>query len=138
MTAKRIVSILICALVAGSSVRNGVGLAQTQSQMTTDADRVLRAAEAEMATVLQNLAKKANGQPDALAKLNRAQAAWVAYRNAHIEALWPSKTPLESYGSVHPMCVLMERTNLTKERIRELRLMLAARDGEACIGAWPE
>jgi hypothetical protein len=32
----------------------------------------------------------------------------------------------------------MERTNLTKERIRELRLMLAAKDDDVCFGAWPE
>jgi len=90
--AKTIVAILVGTIIAGSTVRNAVGLrAQTQSQMNTDADRALRSAEAEMATVLQNLTKKASAQPAALARLNRAQTAWVAYRDAHLEALWPSK-----------------------------------------------
>jgi uncharacterized protein YecT (DUF1311 family) len=73
-----------------------------------------------MEGVLSSLRSKASGNPDAMAKLNRAQAAWVAYRDAHIESLWPSKTAQASYGSVHPMCMAIERTKLTTERIARI------------------
>src|SRR5436190_24284569 len=111
MTTKAIFLILAGTIIASPVGRTGpVPRVQTQSEMNDDANRQLRAAEAEMGAVLRSLTTKANGHPDALAKLNRAQAAWVAYRDAHIDALWPSKTPQFSYGTVHPMCVAMERT----------------------------
>jgi uncharacterized protein YecT (DUF1311 family) len=90
-----------------------------------------------MASLLSSLATKASGHSDARTKLNRAQAAWVSYRDAHIAALWPSKDPQRTYGSVHPMCLAMERTKLTTQRVAELRLMLKAEEGEVCFGAWP-
>ena len=103
MTTKAIFLILACTIVVASLAgRTGSSSrAQTQRELNDGANRQLRIAEAEMATVLSSLTIKANGHPDALAKLNRAQAASVAYRDAHIHSLWPSKMPLPSYGSVH-------------------------------------
>ena len=139
MTTKAILLILACTIVASPAGRAGSpSRAQTQTEANDDANQQLRTAEAEMATVLSSLTMKASGHPDALAKLNRAQAAWEAYRDAQIDSLWPSRTPLPSYGSVHPRCVAMERTKLTTQRIAELRLMLKVEDGEVCFGAWPE
>jgi uncharacterized protein YecT (DUF1311 family) len=111
---------------------------QTQAEMNAEAARDLRAAETEMAALLSSLATKANRHSDARTKLNRAQSAWATYRDAHIEALWPSKTPQSTYGSVHPMCRAIVRTKLTRQRIAELWLMLKAEEGEVCFGAWPE
>jgi uncharacterized protein YecT (DUF1311 family) len=129
-------------LILGGAIVVRPGLApssvQTQGEMNAEAARDLRVAETEMAALLSSLASKANRHADARTKLNRAQAAWVAYRDAHIESLWPSKTPQSTYGSVHPMCRAMERTKLTAQRIAELRLMLKAEEGEVCFGAWPE
>jgi uncharacterized protein YecT (DUF1311 family) len=134
-------SILVGVLVAGPVVageRSMPVCVQSQAEMNVDANRELRAAEDEMSAVLESLTKKAAGHPDALATLRRAQSAWVAFRDAQIDALWPSKTPQSTYGTVHPMCVAMERAGLTKQRIAELRVMLKVEEGEVCHSAWPE
>jgi len=62
----------------------------TQAGMNEAAGARLRAAEADMAKALESLAKMADGQPGSLAKLRRAQAAWEPYRDAQLEAFWPS------------------------------------------------
>ena len=139
MKAKIILLTLTAAVLIGTA-----GIAarprppQSQPEMNADAARELRSAESQMQELLSTLTAKAKGHPEALAKLNRAQAAWVTYRDAHLDSLWPSADTLRSYGSVHPMCVLMERKKLTMQRIAELRLMLKAEEGEVCFGAWPE
>ena len=80
MRAATIVTLLV-GVFAGATPRDGIELrAQTQSRVNADADRQMRLAEAEMVDVLQSLRKKASGHPDALARLERAQSAWVSYR----------------------------------------------------------
>jgi len=132
MIAKPIMMLFIVALFAVPGIRP-----QTQSDLNTEAAQELRTAEAEMNSLLENLTRKAGNNRDALAKLNRAQSAWVAYREAHLAAMWPSATPQADYGSVHPMCVLHTRTALTKVRIEELKSMLTVEEGEVCLGKFP-
>jgi uncharacterized protein YecT (DUF1311 family) len=135
----KLIALLLIGVFTAAGVAGSSGpVAQTQSELNATADGELRAAEAEMDSVLTSLRKKGVGHPDALAKLERAQVAWAAYRNAHVDALWPSKTPQFSYGSVHPMCVSGVIKELTKQRIAELRKMLKTEEGEVCFGAWPE
>src|SRR5687767_8450472 len=111
MKTRLILLTLVTAMLAGTAGSAGRSpRSQSQAELNADAARELRAVEAQMDELLRTLANKATGHPEALAKLNRAQAAWVTYRDAHIDSLWPSDDTLRSYGSVHPMCVLMERT----------------------------
>jgi uncharacterized protein YecT (DUF1311 family) len=139
MKAKPVLLTLTTALLTGTVGNTGRPLpAQSQAELNTNVARELRSAEAQIEELLRSLTTKAKGHPEALAKLDRAQAAWVTYRDAHLDSLWPSADALRSYGSVHPMCVLMERTKLTMQRIAALRLMLKAEEGEVCFGAWPK
>jgi uncharacterized protein YecT (DUF1311 family) len=86
--------------------------------------------------VLERLLEAAAGKAEAIAKLDQAQAAWKSYRDAQTDALWPS-ADRASYGSVHPMCVALARTNLTRTRTAELRAMLEKVEGDVCQPGWP-
>jgi uncharacterized protein YecT (DUF1311 family) len=135
----KLMSVLLFGVVVFASVGgHSASAAQTQAELNATAYGDLRTAEGDMASVLASLRMKGDGHPDALARLDRAQAAWVAYRDAHLAAVWPSKTPQASYGSVHPMCISLELKELTKQRTAELRKMLKVEEGEVCFGAWPE
>jgi len=122
---------------AGSIQGRQVPYEGTQQGMNEAADQRLKTAEAEMSKVLDSLLKEAIGKPGSVAKLNKAQSAWSAYRDAQIAAMWPSDDP-DLYGSVHPMCVASLKTRLTEARSAELREMLTFIDGESCNSHWPE
>src|SRR5262245_20991901 len=109
----------------------------TQLGMHEAADAEFRAANAEMTKALESLVQKAAGKPDAVAKLNKSQAAWKVYRDAQVGAMWPLPER-SSYGSVYSMCVLTEMTNLTKARTSELRAMLEPTEGDVCGSRWPD
>jgi uncharacterized protein YecT (DUF1311 family) len=110
---------------------------QTQADMNQAAARELKAAEADMNMLLGDLAGRAAGKSEALTKLTRAQQAWKAYRDAQVEAKWPSPDR-RIYGSVLSMCVAIELANLTRARAAELRKMATPVEGEACDSRWPD
>jgi uncharacterized protein YecT (DUF1311 family) len=94
-------------------------------------------ADAEMSRVLNEIMHRAAGKPDAIAKLQKAQAAWEAYRDAQGDVLWPFPERTW-YGSANPMCVSTVRQQLTAARIKELRAMLSPPEGDACASQWPD
>lgn len=110
---------------------------QTQLELSQAAGKELKAAEAEMTALLGRLMKKGVGKKEAIAKLQRAQTAWKAYRDAQVGAKWPFPERGQ-YGSVYPMCAATELTNLTKARVVELQKMLTPIEGDACNSQWPD
>lgn len=123
--------LILCVFSSADAVR-----AQTQFEMNQDAGRELRAAEAEMNKLVDGLVTKAKGKPVSVAKLKAAQSAWLAFRDAHLKAYWPSEEP-GLYGTVQPMCEMIEMTRLTKARIAELRAMTSSVEGDVCACNWP-
>jgi uncharacterized protein YecT (DUF1311 family) len=105
--------------------------------MNEAAEERLKAAEAEMVKVLDSLIRKAEGKPEAVKKLRRAQAAWEAYRDAQIDAVWPFPER-GSYGSVYRMCFAEVKRQLIETRTRELKSMLEPKEGDVCSSQWPE
>ena len=45
------------------------------------------------------LLERVTSQPEALAKIKAAKRAWIAYRNAYIEATYPAEEKATEYGS---------------------------------------
>ena len=129
--------IVVCAGAMVAWPEPGRLAAQTQAEMHEEASATLRATEAELKRVLDQLRAKAVGKKDALEKLRKVQVAWETYRDAQLGALWPAPDR-GMYGSAHPMCVVAVRTELTKARIRELRDMLKPAEGDVCSSRWPE
>ena len=130
--------ILVSMFLAGSTSQDRpIPHEHTQLGMNEAAGRELEAAEAEMAKMFDSLMKQAAGKADAIAKLNKAQAAWKAYRDAQVDTMWPFPD-LGLYGGVFPMCVATIRANLTKTRVMELRAMAEPVDGDVCNSQWPD
>jgi uncharacterized protein YecT (DUF1311 family) len=131
----RVILATVIALCAATSTDGGN--AQSQLEMNQAAARELQTVEADMNAVLERLFKLATSRPSSVAKLKQAQVAWLAYRDAHIRAFWPSEEP-GAYGSVHPMCVANERARLTRARLAELRAMTERVEGDVCACQWPD
>ena len=99
-----------------------------QSEMNRCADEDAKEAETELNRAYQDLLSKNKTDVIATKKLRTAQRAWVVFRDAQLEALYPAQDKQREYGSIYPMCYAIVATAMTKERIAQLRRMLQDRD----------
>src|SRR5262245_38900656 len=82
----------------------------TQFDLNVAANEELKAAEHQMQAALGRLRARVPAQSDARVLLDKAQEAWVVYRDAQLAAMWPSPNKQAEYGTVYPMCVSKIRT----------------------------
>lgn len=107
--------------------------AQTQFEMNACAGDELAAADAELNRVYQAILEKYKDDSLFIEKLRAAQRAWLAYRDAELEAKFP---PSDGHGSVFPMCAAQHKAKLTRERVAKLREWLdGVEEGEVCAGS---
>jgi len=102
--------------------------AMAQSEMNHCADQDAKAADAELNRVYQDLISKTKGDANATKKLRDAQRAWIAFRDAQLDALYPAQDKQREYGTIYPMCYAIVLTAMTKERTVQLRRMLQDKD----------
>jgi uncharacterized protein YecT (DUF1311 family) len=107
--------------------------AATQAEINDCAASEARQAETEMNDVLNGRLQQVAGDAVALKKLEAAQAAWLAYRDAELAARFPSDQPQSEYGSVFPTCWQLARARLFQDRTRALRVSSA--EGDVCAAA---
>ena len=95
-----------------------------------------RAADAELNVIYQRLQKLYADRPEFLDKLKRAQRAWIAFRDAEMEARFPGPDKRITYGSVYPMCGGLLLTELTRKRVVDLKVWAeGTQEGDVCSGS---
>lgn len=110
--------------------------AQTQAEMNDGACAKYKKADAEMNAVYLQVLNKYKSQTAFVSKFKAAQRAWVAFRDAHLESLYPEPNKLQAYGSVNPVCRCGVLTELTAERTKQLKQWLnGAEEGDVCSGS---
>jgi uncharacterized protein YecT (DUF1311 family) len=117
----------------------GGGSTSTQLEINQSAGSRLEAADAELNRVYREIRRQYLGQPRFLEKLKLAQRAWIRFRDAELEALFPPTAdgdPMTSYGSIYPMCFAEAKERLTRERTAALRQWLdPVPEGDPCRGS---
>jgi len=98
--------------------------ATTQGAMHVCANEEAQRADAELNDIYQRLVSAAGNQADAVEKIRVAERAWIAYRNAYIEEMYPAKDKQGAYGSTFPMDVDLLRARLTREQTGALKDLL--------------
>jgi len=89
--------------------------------MNACANEEARRVDAELNQVFRRLLSRAASQPDVRVKIEAAEEAWVAYRDAYMEAMYPAKDKLAEYGSVYPMEADLLRAKLTQQQVAALK-----------------
>ncbi len=108
---------------------------QTQSQMNQKAAKDFEKSDKELNSVFQQIIKEYSSDTVFIKNLRKAQKLWVQLRDAELEAKFPDE-PDKFYGSVAPMCWSMYKTDLTKERIKKLRVwLIGIKEGDVCAGS---
>jgi uncharacterized protein YecT (DUF1311 family) len=98
--------------------------ANTQSEMTACASDEAARVDAKLKTKYRALLARVTSQPEALAKIKAAERAWIAYRDAYIEATYPAEDKAIEYGSIYPLDVNLLRAKLTRRQVAALEDML--------------
>lgn len=104
--------------------------AQSQSEMNADACRDAKAADAELNRVYKDVMARAAEDAKLADRVKVAQRAWVAFRDAQLALLYPPGDPTQ--GSVAPMCACLAEQELTTDRTKQLRRLLAGEEGDVC------
>ena len=113
-----------------------VGAARTQSDLNVCADAELKRAERELALTYRKVLKTYADDKVFIARLKKAQHAWLKFRDAELDAVFPHKGKTTYYGSVFPMCFDNWTVKLTRMRIDELKQWLnGVKEGDVCPGS---
>lgn len=108
---------------------------QTQLEMNEQAAKDFKKADKELNAVFQQIIKANRSDTVFIKNLKKAQNLWIQLRDAELDAKFPEE-PGKFYGTVAPMCWSMYKTDLTKERIKKLRVWLTGvKEGDVCAGS---
>lgn len=110
--------------------------AQTQSQMTADACSAYKKADLSLNDTYKKVLAGYANENVFLQKFKAAQRAWIAFRDAQLEALYPAADKQAEYGSMYSTCRCAALQELTEQRTKELQKWLdGVPEGETCRGS---
>ena len=105
---------------------------ETQGEINVCENKRYSRADAELNLIYKQLLRKYSTDKVVVQKLRLAEEAWIKYRDANIESLYPEEDKALAYGSVYPMCRAMLLSSMTDQRIEFLRRMLKSVEGDVC------
>lgn len=110
--------------------------AQSQSEMNRGFCDKYRRAEAEMTKIYRQIVSGYSSDKLFIGKLRKAQRAWLIFREAHLESLYPEPNKLPAYGSVNLTCRCTALEEITRDRIKVLKQWVTgAQEGDVCSGS---
>jgi len=113
-------------LVLPAAAETQCNTAGTGEEMNVCAANDLAKAEKELNAVYQALLKKEAKNTVFIQKLRNAQRAWVAFRDADLDATYAcaDESPFVCWGSMLPLCEASYKEKVTRERTERLRRLL--------------
>jgi uncharacterized protein YecT (DUF1311 family) len=110
--------------------------AQTQGELDEQACDQFHKADVALNETYSKILKEYAKDQQFIAKLKTAQRAWLAFRDAELEALYPKDNKQAEYGTVYPMCHCSELQFLTEARTKELQRWIEGTiEGDVCAGS---
>jgi uncharacterized protein YecT (DUF1311 family) len=104
--------------------------AKTQTEINACASDEAARADAELNEVYRKVLAEAGKQEEAVAKIKAAERAWIAYRDAYMDAMYPAKNKQAEYGSIYPMEADLLRAKLTQRQVTALKELLQQYSGD--------
>ncbi len=105
--------------------------ATDQHEMLVCASEEAGRRERERTTLLRRVIKAADGDALAIRKINASEKAWLAYRAAFMEAMYPATDKQGEYGSRYPMDANLLHASLTISHLSDLKELLEQLVGDS-------
>ncbi|HEV7681871.1 MAG TPA: lysozyme inhibitor LprI family protein [Pyrinomonadaceae bacterium] len=133
--------LLVCACLGfaivssfGSVDASSRAKGQTQQEINDQACSDYKQADREMNQAYQTILQDYRKDRGFVAALRKAQLAWIRYRDAHLNSIFPGDR--SQYGSINTMCRCNDLAELTKERTQVLNRWVAGiAEGDVCAGS---
>lgn len=91
-------------------------------------------ADAEMNQAYGLIMGNYRGDRAFISAMRKAQLAWIRYRDAHVESIFPGDA--SQYGSINPMCRCTDLAEITRARTQILnRWVEGIEEGDVCAGS---
>ncbi|EGO63794.1 lysozyme inhibitor LprI family protein [Acetonema longum] len=104
--------------------RSDPGFRGNQGEMNEAAYREFKRADDKLNAIYAQIFVKYKNNKLFLDKLTSAEIAWIKFRDAHLESIYPEKDTTMHYGSVYPMVYYIGKANLTWDRVKQLNQWL--------------
>jgi uncharacterized protein YecT (DUF1311 family) len=98
--------------------------AQSQIELDICASKEAKLADEEMTIVYRRLLAKIANNALATTKVKASERAWIAYRDAYVEATYPETDKQLAYGTMYPMEVDLLIKDLTIAHTVDLKDLL--------------
>jgi uncharacterized protein YecT (DUF1311 family) len=92
--------------------------------MNTCASEEATRVDNELNRIYKLLLSKVADDPIATVKIKAAEKAWIGYRDAYLEAMYPAEDKQAEYGSIYPMEAALAAARITREQAGALRELL--------------
>jgi uncharacterized protein YecT (DUF1311 family) len=115
-----------CSLFAQDSPQYNACMekAKAQPELNQCAGDEAARVDGELNAVYRKVLAASADDAAATAKIKAMQRAWVAYRDAYLEAMYPAKDKRAEYGSIYPMDAALLTAKLTRQQIAALNDLL--------------
>jgi uncharacterized protein YecT (DUF1311 family) len=125
-----VIACIVPAQAQPSSVYDAcIAKAMTQTAITSCAAEELTRAGRALNIVYAKLIRAVADRPETLAKVRTAERAWITYRDAYLEAVFPAKAKQAEYGSIYLMEADQFLADLTRQQTIALTYLLKAHSG---------
>jgi len=94
--------------------------ATSQAELNQCASEETKRVDAELNAIYTKLLAELSKNPAAAAKVKAERSAWINYRNAYVDAMYPEENKQAAYGSIFPMEVDLLYAILTREQIKDM------------------
>jgi len=142
MTTKRLLVVVLFITLAtpvyGAGKNSCYDTAKNQFELNECAADDLKEADDELNRVYKEILKRNAEDSVFLDRLKSAQRAWLSFRDAELEALFPDPEKQVAYGSAYPTCYANWKKKITVQRTQQLRRwLIATEEGDVCTGSLP-
>ena len=125
-----ILSSVVCPAQESKQLHDCFQKEMSQSGMDRCASEEAARADAELNGVYQRLLSIAEHEPGAPEKIRDCERAWIKYRDAYIEAMYPEEDKQAAYGTVYPMEVDLLLATITRKHAEEIQNLIEQYDEE--------
>lgn len=110
--------------------------ALTAAPLQKESCAEFQASDKKMNDVYKKIVEKKKSDKAFIDKLKKSQRAWLAFRDAELEALYPAQDKSAEYGSAYTSCRCLDEKRLVDQRIAQLEMWInVPAEGEVCRGS---
>ena len=132
----KLVTWVIAFILAPAFNTSTGALSQSQSELNQAACESYKKADAQLNRIYNQILNDYAGDKNFVEKMRVAERAWIAFRDAHVNSIYPDPDTRRAYGSIHPMCYCALLEQLTNDRIKTLRMWTdGVPEGDGCTGS---